>query len=86
MEISIRGATDSDYDRLCPLLAEADALHIAALPGIFRAVADPQLVRTREYLSGLIQDPNSSVLLAETFGQIVGAIITICAIYPQCRS
>jgi diamine N-acetyltransferase len=77
MEISIRRAILNDYDRLCHLLAECDALHAAALPGIFHAVPDPQAARTREYISGLLQDFNTLVLVAEQSGQIVGAIITI---------
>ncbi len=73
----IRPATMNDYEDLCRILAECDALHSARLPGWFNPLADPRLARTREYFAELMQDPNTSVLVAEQDGRIAGAIITL---------
>ena len=77
MTLHIRNATMSDYAPLCAILAEGDALHSEFLPNRFCHPREHQVARTREYIFSLIDDPDTSVLLAEEESRIAGAIITI---------
>ncbi len=73
MELEIRPAVPKDYDELCALLAEVDALHRQRLPHLFRQPAGR--VREPEYLSGLMTDDKVSLLVAEVEGQLVGTVV-----------
>jgi GNAT superfamily N-acetyltransferase len=75
--MEIRKASMDDYEAMCAILSEGDALHSAHLPDRFCPPAAHQVARTREYISSLIDDPDTSVYLAEEAGQITGVIITI---------
>ncbi len=77
MGIHIREATMKDYEGVCAVLAECDALHSAHLPGRFRPPPAGQVARTRDYISSLLDDPDTAILVAEEAGQVVGVIITI---------
>lgn len=72
MEWFIREATGQDYAGLCELFAEIDALHAEALPHVFQVVEGP--VRTRAYILSIIADPEAGLFVAESEGQIVGAV------------
>ena len=72
MEFSIREANQEDYKGLCGVFAEGDALHCDALPHVFREPDGP--VRTEEYISGIIADENAALFVAESDGQIIGAV------------
>ena len=54
MEVIIREATADDYEVLCELFDEVDALHRDHLPHIFRKPTG--LVREQAYYQGLIMD------------------------------
>ena len=73
----IRQATMEDYAALCTVLDEADALHIEALPHIFRHPGDP--ARSRDYIASIVEDPNACFWVAETEGAIVGAGMAYCS-------
>ncbi len=68
----IRQATPNDYEALCAVIAEVDALHCAHLPHVFRPFPGP--ARDRNYIVGLIEDPMAMLLVAEHRGQLVGFI------------
>jgi ribosomal protein S18 acetylase RimI-like enzyme len=72
MEISVRKATAGDYNALCELFDEIDALHRDHLPHIFQkpggAARDP------EYYAGLIADEDVALLVAEAGGRPVGFV------------
>ena len=70
MEVSIRRATAEDYDALCELLDEVDALHRDNLPHIFQKPDGP--VRAYDYYAGLIADENVALLVAETGKRLAG--------------
>ena len=72
MEFSIREANQRDYEGLCRVFAEGDTFHSEALPYVFRKFDGP--ARTKEYISSIIVDENAGLFVAESAGQIIGAI------------
>ena len=68
----IRKATVDDYEALCAVIQEADALHCEHLPHIFQPCPGP--ARDRNYIVGLIEDPMAMLWVAEHKGQLVGFI------------
>jgi ribosomal protein S18 acetylase RimI-like enzyme len=71
---TIRAATMDDYDGLCALYLEADALHHKATPDAFAAPADPP--RSREFIAETLADANSALFVAveSASGAIVGFV------------
>ena len=53
MHPPIREATMNDYQDLCEIFEEVDAIHRAALPEIYRKPDGP--ARSREYIQELIE-------------------------------
>lgn len=72
MEGSIREATAKDYDELCELFEEVDALHHDNLPHIFQTPNDSAR-RYDQYL-GLMTDENVRLLVAEIDENLVGFV------------
>jgi ribosomal protein S18 acetylase RimI-like enzyme len=72
MEIRIRNAAAEDYDDVCRLIDEVDALHRDHLPNIFREPVGPG--RTESYYQGLIDDQDAALFVAETKERLVGYI------------
>jgi ribosomal protein S18 acetylase RimI-like enzyme len=72
MEVSIHKATAEDYNTLCELFDEADALHRGTLPHIFQKPNGP--VRERDYYWGLIADENVGLFVAEVGEKLVGFV------------
>jgi diamine N-acetyltransferase len=72
MAIHVRSATPEDYDGLCAVFDQVDALHREQLPEIFRKPPGP--VRERTYLIGLMADEDIGLFVAEVGNQIAGAI------------
>ena len=70
MDFSIRKATEGDYEDLCALYAEVDALHRDAVPGVFRTPGGPP--RTKEFVCGILADESAALFVAESNGRIVG--------------
>lgn len=63
MEISIREATANDYNSLCELFNEIDALHRDNLPHFFQKPYGA--AREKGYYLELIADENVALLVAE---------------------
>ncbi len=72
MEAVIREATADDYDTLCELLDEVDALHRDNLPHLFQKPTGP--VREQEYYLSLIADENIGLFVAEVNKRAVGFV------------
>jgi ribosomal protein S18 acetylase RimI-like enzyme len=81
MKVNIRKAFAEDYDFLCTLFDEVDALHRAKLPHIFKKTDGP--VREREYYLGLISDENIGLFVAELDGNVVGFVHVIITDAPD---
>ena len=72
MKLSIREAVVSDYDDLCALFDEGDALHRENLPRIFQKPRGA--VRGRDYVLGLIADEAVGFFVAQVRDRLVGLI------------
>ena len=81
MDFSIRPALAEDYEGLCQVFAEVDALHREALPHVFRAADGP--ARSREYISGLLADENAALFVAESVGEITGFVFAFLRQAPD---
>jgi len=75
MEISVRKATAEDYNSLCELFNEIDALHRDNLPHIFQKPNGA--AREKDYYLGLIADENLALLVAEAGEKLVGFVHVI---------
>jgi ribosomal protein S18 acetylase RimI-like enzyme len=75
METIIRKATADDYNSLCELFDEVDALHRDHLPHIFQVPSG--VAREHDYYSGLIADENVALLVAEVGAKPVGFVHAI---------
>lgn len=77
----VRVATSSDHEAACSLLAAADELHRVNVPWLFRKPAlDP---RTKEFFAGLLNGEDSTVLVAEAAGQLVGVATALLRSAPD---
>lgn len=70
MEFSIREATKQDYEPLCEIYEEVDAIHAEALPCIFTEIDGP--ARSRDFVFNMITDEVSILFVAESKDQIIG--------------
>jgi ribosomal protein S18 acetylase RimI-like enzyme len=75
MEIGVRKATADDYNAMCELFNEVDALHRDHLPRIFQQPNGA--ARDRDYFLGLIADENVALLVAEAGANLVGYVHAI---------
>ena len=75
MEISVRKATADDYNSLCELFNEIDALHRDNLPHIFQKPSGT--AREQDYYSGLIADENVALFVVEVGENLVGFVHAI---------
>ena len=75
MEVSVHKATADDYNALCELFDEIDALHRDNLPHIFQKPSGP--VREYGYYSGLIADENVGLFVAEIGEKLIGFVHAI---------
>ncbi len=71
MEVTMRRARMDDYQRLCELFAEVDALHVERFPELFR-MAQP--ARDREYIRQILEDELSAIFVAEAAGELAGFV------------
>jgi ribosomal protein S18 acetylase RimI-like enzyme len=70
--MTIRSARSGDYDDLCALFEQVDALHRQQHPELFREPDGPP--RPREYLLALIADPQAALFVAQVDGQLGGFV------------
>ncbi len=74
MDITVRRATMADYERLCELYAEVDALHVGAHPELFRMAEPP---REWAHIQGMLEGADSTILVAEVEGVIAGFALLV---------
>jgi ribosomal protein S18 acetylase RimI-like enzyme len=72
MNVPIRAAVAQDYEDLCALIDQGDALHRDNLPDIFREAAGP--IRDRDYIAGLLADDSVGLFVAGRPGELAGFI------------
>ena len=70
--VSIRSAVEGDYDSICEVLKEGDALHREALPQFFQRPEGP--ARPRNFLVDRIKGPDSTILLGCIDMRVVGVL------------
>jgi len=70
MDLTIRPATAQDYDDLCEIIAEVDALHREQCPDIFQKPPGP--ARQRAYILDVLADENHGLFVAEAGGRVAG--------------
>src|SRR5262245_19963172 len=75
MELSVRKATAEDYNSLCELFDEIDALHRDNLPHIFQKPIGT--AREQDYYLGLVAEENVALLVAELGEKLVGFVHAI---------
>jgi len=75
VDYAIRSATPGDYDALCEIIEEVDALHRRELPHLFQRPPGP--IRDRAYILELIGDENVGFFVAEAQGQLAGFVTAI---------
>jgi diamine N-acetyltransferase len=75
MEISVRKATADDYNALCELFNEGDALHRDHLPHLFQKPSGA--AREQDYYWGLLAEENVALLVAELGENLVGFVHAI---------
>lgn len=76
----IRAAVAVDYERLCALFAEVDALHAEGAPWMFRTpLSEP---RSREFFAEQSQDVDSTLLVADA-GELVGVATVLMRSAPE---
>jgi ribosomal protein S18 acetylase RimI-like enzyme len=72
MKITIREADSRDYDDLCAIFDQVDALHREHVPDTFRKPDGP--ARERDYILGLLTDKDHGLFVAEVEGQMAGFV------------
>lgn len=75
MSITIRAARLEDYEALCALFDELDAFHRLARPDFFRPFDGPP--RTREQVERWSGGPDSTILVAEGEGEVIGLAVLL---------
>jgi GNAT superfamily N-acetyltransferase len=79
--VSIRVSTLEDYEGISEVYAEADTLHAAALPMLFKRTDKP--ARTRELISSIISDENNALFVADFDNRVVGLVHAVIRETPQ---
>ena len=72
MKTHTRKATANDYDDLCELFNEVDALHRVNLPHIFQKPNGA--ARERDYYLGLVADENIGLFIVEVDEKLAGFV------------
>ncbi len=73
--IRIRTAAMRDYDELCALFDELDALHRAARPEMYQAFDGP--ARSQEHVARLLSDRESTILVAGAADGLAGLAVLL---------
>jgi hypothetical protein len=83
VKVTVRLATADDYEGICAVLEEVDALHREALPHVFRKPEGPARER-EDILEQVAGGVNMGLFVAEASGQVVGVLqALICEAPPE---
>ncbi len=81
MAIEIRPATPQDYDDLCALLDQVDALHRDNLSHLYQKPRGP--ARGKDYVLSLLADEDVCLFVGEAAGVVVGFVhVQVCESPP----
>ena len=81
MTIRIRAAEAEDYDDLCALFAQVDALHRDKLPHLYQKPRGP--ARAKDYILGRIANEHVGFFVAEAVGVLIGLVdVAVCESPP----
>ncbi len=72
---TVRPAEDADFEAILRLYQEVDDLHLRLASDTFRQPEEPR--RTREWLAGMVTNPDALLLVSEIDGVIVGLVEAI---------
>ena len=76
----IREAALTDYESVCGLFGEVDALHAARAPWMFRTpLSEP---RSREFFAGQLSNADSTLFVADA-GELVGVATVVMRSAPE---
>src|SRR5260221_3371650 len=75
LPIRVRLASLRDYEEMCSLFDELDALHRQARPEMFQPFPPP--ARTREQVAQWLAQPDSTVLVAQSDDGVVGLAVLL---------
>jgi len=81
MQLCTREANQEDYEELCEVIAEVDALHCEAVPHVYRPPDGP--ARSKDYIASVIADDNAALFVAQSDGEIVGLIQILVREAPE---
>lgn len=81
MDLKIRPAMIDDYEALCHLFDEGDALHREYLPHLFQESPGP--VREAAYVRELIDDDKVGFFVATRADKPVGALVVLARETPE---
>jgi ribosomal protein S18 acetylase RimI-like enzyme len=81
MKATIREARAQDYEQLCTLFEEVDALHRDRLPHTYQKPPGP--IRDRDYVLYLIESEDVGLFVAELAGQLAGFVQIMLAENPD---
>jgi ribosomal protein S18 acetylase RimI-like enzyme len=73
--MNIELATADDYEAICAVLAEGDAILAARVPDVFSPKRGP--ARPREFLVERIKGPESAIFVARESAAVVGVVETV---------
>jgi diamine N-acetyltransferase len=77
----IRKAVPWDYDALCALFDQVDALHRDKLPGMFQKPEGP--VRDKKHIEALMANEDVALYIAEADGCLLGFVHAVVRESPQ---
>jgi GNAT superfamily N-acetyltransferase len=75
LPIRVRLASLRDYEEMCALFDELDEIHRQARPDMFQPFPPP--ARTREQIAHWLAQPDSTVLVAQSDGGVVGLVVLL---------
>ena len=81
MPFTIRPATMDDYERISNILEESDAIHYAAEPDYFKPPSESR--RSRSYMEQVLSSEDSTILVAEEHGDVVGVLFLFIRTPPE---
>jgi ribosomal protein S18 acetylase RimI-like enzyme len=81
MDITIREATERDYEALCEIIDQVDRIHQEALPARFKGSDGPP--REREYIVNAVRSSDVGLFVAQKENQLAGLVHVVIRNVPD---
>ncbi|MCE5259603.1 MAG: GNAT family N-acetyltransferase [Chloroflexi bacterium] len=81
MPFVIRPAVIEDYESICTILEEADAIHHAAEPDYFRPSSESR--RPRILIEQQLTSDSAAIYVAEEFERVIGVLFLVVRTIPD---